>query len=460
MPPPDLLLDNSKILSTPHLSAVEHRILGAALRFALLGRLDASRNFINLLYSRPLTQNLEFSGLRGLVGFWQLSSFPHALPQEFKTDAYFEHIKASFALNWPHPLADEKRTEDELGIAAALHLSQGPRPHPHYALLGRKVALEIAIKLAEEHAINPVDHAKVQEILSLIATTLPANWRDDHLTSSPRCWNLFASGALARKFDLTDEQLDAHAAQILDTLRQRYWHGPTRALNSIPLLLQKCNDMTMLKSDQIYQEMDQEKPTTLFNNPAATTTDMTTLETRLKLSLPTDFKTFLLTTNGFSGIWNGYFLNPPLLPSDKIDWIDVSNYDIRYDQLKLPHNISTYTDPVTREPRDPYETLPTITRVIQLANRDVDVVWLIPPRLMQETRAHYTKMYAAVDEQAKKVIERAIEDFAGSWGQWERLQWGVVCGDFEQFECFGGFGKWLENEAWVAEDVDGGDGEW
>lgn len=78
MPPSNLFIEPAYILTMPDVPAVERCIVGLALRFALLGRVDAARQFTELLYSRPTLQDLSSSGLRALVVCWRLTRFPRA----------------------------------------------------------------------------------------------------------------------------------------------------------------------------------------------------------------------------------------------------------------------------------------------------------------------------------------------------------------------------------------------
>lgn len=100
---------------------------------------------------------------------------------------------------------------------------------------------------------------------------------------------------------------------------------------------------------------------------------------------------------------------------------------------------------------------PIFTNVICIASEDIYDVWLIPPQMMQQMRDYYKGIYATVNDDGKRIIERAIDDFAGSWDEWNKLDWGCVSwatGGSAHLECFSSFKAWLENSAWVTEYVD------
>ncbi|THY88702.1 hypothetical protein D6C95_07001, partial [Aureobasidium pullulans] len=243
--PPNFFVEPPYILSIPTLVDVEHCIIGLALRFVLLGRINAARDFLDLYYSRPVLQNLEATGPRALTPHWHATEYPTNLPGFMKTDDYFEDYM------------DSKNA-------------------------GRS-ALEIAIDLAEKRGNDPINDEKVQEILGVIVKRFSPHytWRDLNLIDSPRCAPLFISGALARAFNATDQQLDSHAKKLLEASQQRYWQGFSPSLpDTIPELLQECNNASVDRSDDRWVEMDEEKPMSLYKLPA-TEEDISNLEKRL-----------------------------------------------------------------------------------------------------------------------------------------------------------------------------------
>lgn len=443
-PPSDLFDDPSYILTIPHIPAVEYCILGLAIRFTLLGRLDSAREFAELLYSRPPLQNLEFSGLRALVPYWRKTHFPAGIPENMKTDAYFDDYvssKQQQGLQWPYHILLDQRTEDEAGITACM--SPGPDRYGRSIPPAPMVALDIAVKLAEKRGVEPSCDTRVLEMVAAIAEHFPNKWERVDMLDSPSRVSVFKSGALAKIWGLSDQELDSRAVELLEACRQRFWHGPsTRGPEAISGLLQSCNDDTVTKSESL--DDDEEKPTSLFK-PPATEQEILDLEQKLGIDLPDDFKAFLRTSNGFEGIWNGVFPGPPLRSTAEIDWLDYTEYELYFDQLDF-----------WLEARNELPDPPIFTNVICIASEDIYDVWLIPPPMMQQMREYYKKVYDMVDEEGKRIIERAIDDFAGSWHEWENLKWGCcswACGGSAQLDSFKDFRAWLENAAWDAKNV-------
>ncbi|KAG9991683.1 hypothetical protein KCU98_g47, partial [Aureobasidium melanogenum] len=459
-PPPHLFVEPAYILTMPQIPAVERCILGLALRFALLGRVNAARQFTELFYSRPTLQDLSLSGLRALVVCWRSSYFPAGIPDNLKTDAYFHDyikFKDQEGFQWPFYVQSSKRIEDETGLNAILSPGQNT---PSYE--GREPergpALELGVKLAERRDVDPLTDPQINEILATLPGPLDYRSQDAFLVGSPRCAPIFMSGALARKLGLTDEELDLRAAELLEASRQRYWHGrSSQGLETISELLQSCNDDSLARSDSHWTEMEEPKPTSLYKPPASEE-QISNLEQRLKVSLPEDFKAFLrisngfgVQTDGFGGIWNGYFPGPSLRSVDEIDWLEYSEYELMFDQLTLPwladYENSTQTDD------DGLPEPPIFTDVICIASEEIYDVWLIPPEMLQQMRDYYKKLYTMVNDDGKRIIERAIDDFAGSRDEWEKLDWGCVswaCGGSAQLDCFKSFKAWLEDSAWTA----------
>ncbi|KAG9950679.1 hypothetical protein KCU85_g3371, partial [Aureobasidium melanogenum] len=207
--------------------------------------------------------------------------------------------------------------------------------------------------------------------------------------------------------------------------------------------------------------MGEEKPTTLYQQPASEE-QISNLEKRLNVTLPEDFKAFLrisnsfkLETRGFAGIWNGYFPGPYLRPVDEIDWIDYSNNELPFDQLTLPFWLRNYRKR-TKANGDELPDIPIFTDVICIADEEIDNIWLIPPQLMQQMRDHYKQLYEMVNDDGKRIIDRAVYDFADSWDEYDKLDWGCVywaSGGAIQLDLFKSFKAWLENAAWNAKNA-------
>ncbi|KAH0360751.1 hypothetical protein KCU65_g9189, partial [Aureobasidium melanogenum] len=391
-----------------------------------------------------------------------MTKFPTGIPEDFTTDAFFDDYIKSYGhedLQWPAYVEPHQRTEDEAGLNAILSSDQGSTYRMSPAIIP---ALELTVKLAEERNVDPLTDPKINEILATFPKRFFGKLEEASLIGSPRCARIFMSGALARTWGLSDQELDSRAAELLEASRQRYWHGPSsRGPETISELLQSCNDDTIARSDLHWEEMGEEKPTTLYRSPASDE-QISNLEKRLNVTLPEDFKALLrisngfrLETHGFGGIWNGYFPGPYLRSVDEIDWLDYREYKLGFRQLTLPYSLEDYRNP-TQTDGDTLPDTPIFTDVICIASEDIDSIWLIPPQLMQQMRDHYKQLYQMVNDDGKRIIDRAVDDFAGSWDEYNKLDWGCVywaSGGAVQLECFKSFKAWLEDAAWDAKNA-------
>jgi hypothetical protein len=241
-PPSDLFDEPSYILSIPHMPKVESCILGLALRFILLGRMDTARDFTELLHSRPRLQNLEFAGLRALVPYWHKTYFPPGFPRNMKTDGYFSnyiHSEQQKGLEWPFYVPQDQRTEDEAGITAIMEPSLDRYDNPINSI--RTVALDLAIKLAEKRGVEPSHDTKVLEIIDSIAEHFPKGWAQVHLVlqvaSRCSCLELWPSPGvfLTRNLILEPPNSSKHVDNAIGVILRPEIRKPY--LNSLSLVI-------------------------------------------------------------------------------------------------------------------------------------------------------------------------------------------------------------------------------
>jgi len=231
-------------------------------------------------------------------------------------------------------------------------------------------------------------------------------------------------------------------------------------------LLQLGNDNTISGAGKDYwQQAGVDTPKTLFKTPA-TAEEITKLEDRLGIALPEDYKEFLSISNGFGagnvseddvymgsdGIYNGYFPDPELFSTDKVNWNSEPYFQLPVELLQLPYEIINLARCTTKKNSDgslDFDTpLPLFDRVLEIGFRDIDNIWLVPPELVKQARTAYLEMYEKADDQQKKIIEEAIEKFAGSKETFEKLEWCCVkwaAGGSATMDGYAGFGRYIED---------------
>ncbi|KAF2100196.1 hypothetical protein NA57DRAFT_54295 [Rhizodiscina lignyota] len=212
---------------------------------------------------------------------------------------------------------------------------------------------------------------------------------------------------------------------------------------SFQSLLQIANDNTISGAGKEYwEESGDDPPKTLFKNPA-TAQEIATLEDRLGIALPNDYKEFLAISNGFGsghledGIYNGYYPEPELFSVDKVNWNSEPYFQLPIDLLELPYEIIGLAS-----------SFPDFDRVLEIGVRDVENTWLVRPELVERARVAYMEMYEKADDQQKKIIERAIEEFVGSKEAFEKLEWCCVrwsAGGAAAMRGHAGFRRYVEH---------------
>lgn len=193
-------------------------------------------------------------------------------------------------------------------------------------------------------------------------------------------------------------------------------------------------------------------PETMFKQPA-TSEQISELEGRLEINLPQDYKDFLSITNGFGndddGVYNGYFPDPELFATDDVSWLSEDWIVLPFEMLKIPREIE---DPY-RKASEAWDTaMPSLDRVVHIGNRDIDDLWLVPPELVQKAKSAYLEMLENGNEMHKKILQRAMKDFAGSMERFRELEWCCVknsSGGAAMATVFSSFRSYLES---VVED--------
>jgi hypothetical protein len=224
-------------------------------------------------------------------------------------------------------------------------------------------------------------------------------------------------------------------------------------------LLQIASDNTISGTGTEYWEAAGEAPPkTLFQKPA-TAEDIAKLEERLGIALPEEYKEFLGISNGFGagagnedGIYNGYYLDPALYSTGDVNWNDEPYFQLPVDLLDLPYSINDLAGRKTKKNSDGSleidTALPLFDRVLEIGTRDIDNIWLVHPELVKQARAAYVEMYEKADDQQKKIIEKAIEGFVGSWEAFQEIEWCCIkwaAGGAAMMQGYAGFRRYSEH---------------
>lgn len=283
----------------------------------------------------------------------------------------------------------------------------------------------------------------------------------DALVVVEQLWPYYMRGLLADAVGISAEELKSKGEKLVKAFSARLSRGYTPVENpleskTLKELLEVGEKNTLTgPGEQHWEEMGGGAPETLFKQPA-TTEEISDLESRLKVNLPQDYKEFLGITNGFGsgddmqdGVFNGYFPDPELFATDKVAWLSDAWIALPFEMLKIPREIE---DPY-RKPSEAWDTaMPTLDRVVHIGKRDIDDVWLVPPELVQKAKSAYLEMLENGDGMHKKILQRAMKDFAGSMEQFMELEWCCIkssSGGAATTTVFSSFRSYLED---VVED--------
>lgn len=170
---------------------------------------------------------------------------------------------------------------------------------------------------------------------------------------------------------------------------------------------------------------EHDRSETLFHPPAAETA-IAELEKRLGVVLPEDYKQFLRITNGFGdgikGMFNGMYLDEPIHGTENVKWLEEEWIK------KLPIELLDIGDGLgilgTRQFDDSKSLC--FDRVIEIGQFDEQNLWLVPPEEVCRAKKAYLDIYESSNDAEKLVMDRIIEEFAGTREAFENLEWCCV----------------------------------
>ncbi|KAG6366545.1 hypothetical protein INS49_000722 [Diaporthe citri] len=277
----------------------------------------------------------------------------------------------------------------------------------------------------------------------------------DALVVAEQLWPYYICGLLADTVGIGAEELRSKGENLVRAFSARLSRGyvENRLESKTLKELLDIGEKNTLTGPGLrrWKEMGGGIPETMFKKPA-TREQISELESRLETHLTQDYKGFLSITNGFGsgddmqeGVYNGYFLDPELFATDKVAWLSEDWIALPFEMLKIPREIE---DPY-RKPSEAWDTaMPLLNRVVHIGNRDIDDLWLVHPDLVQKAKRAYLEMLENGDEMQKKILQRAMKDFAGSMERFTELEWCCVknsSGGAATSAVFSSFRSYLES---------------
>jgi hypothetical protein len=297
-------------------------------------------------------------------------------------------------------------------------------------------------------------------ILEEVVARWDANQQVEYLAMAEDLWPLYISGAVAREMGLSRPEIKAKASAIVEAYSSRLANGFARtplAGKSIMEVLEIANENTLHGPGKEYwgeaggeDDGQDDLPSTMFHQPA-TLEEISALEMKLDVKLPENYKQFLQASNGFGhnddGIYNGYFPSPALFDTGMVRWVEEDYFQLPIELLELPQEIEQLGDVQERGEFGFDTALPVFDRVLEIGVRDIDNVWLVRPELVRQAKDAYKTMYKRANKKQKRTIDRAIEAFAGSKEEFNRLKWCCVTwasGGYATMASYMSFARYLE----------------
>jgi SMI1 / KNR4 family (SUKH-1) len=282
-----------------------------------------------------------------------------------------------------------------------------------------------------EKTAAPHEHfPTVEEILGIIAARLHGNSQIRELARSARAWKILKNGALAKAIGVQDAKVTDLAQGIRDAFFDRFRDG-RQILAADPMkdLIRVISDNTQLYlgTEEHRNEVGvpDEAPESLIR-PSATIEKIAELERILGVKLPEDYKEFLSLSDGLGSSWGGIIMQPPLHPTSDVRWEDDEDYftDLRLEILPFEVSSICREFPGLAEADD----WPRVGRTIQIGQRDIDVVWLLLPATVAKVRDAYLHIVDSKEapEGLKTIVMNAVNSFAGSRQDFEKLDWCVL----------------------------------
>lgn len=435
--------DRDAILTNPSLKEVYGRLVDVAREFAVLGEIEITKELVSLLLGHT-TSEWQRKQLKHLEPFFAAANeWPDEIPAKDRAS------DAPYTIASKHSLDDEDNEElrdDERKLKEQLEEASNDKTpfdgeRRSFAAVN---ALSTAVKLASRQTddIQEIkNQLRVQEILEIIAKNLEKKRMVSLLVGRHELCALLCTGELARKVPVDHARLKAAGKELIDTFFKRFSSGRKKdEIESKPLkeVLLQLERETKTNAVDHWAEVKEPIPETLFVLPAATEEQISSLEKKLNITLPDDYKEFLKLSNGFGRTWNGYHLDNPLFGVESVCWVD-ETLDIPY--VEFHDSIRGVLElTVGDKPRLEW---PSSGPTVQVGAWDVLNTLLIPPKGTRTILDAYQEALEdpRAPEDAKRQVLKSIEARYGSLEEMKKLEWAAIerhdsetlpCGTFRQ----------------------------
>ncbi|KAL6916540.1 hypothetical protein ACHAPO_009078 [Fusarium lateritium] len=412
--------DRDSLLTNPSLSEVYHKLVDVASEFAVLGEIETTKILVSLLL-QDTTSDWQRRQLKNFEPFFAAANlWPDEIPEKDRTE------KSASKTATKHSLDDEenvKEKDDEKKLQEQMKRANDEKSSVVVD------ALCTAARLASKHTEDLQEiknDSGVQKALELIAKNLHRNRIIPSLVAHHELCGILSTGELAQKVPVDNEKLKAVGKEVVATFSERFTQGRKKHdIESKPLkeVLLELERHTKANGISYWDEMEEPVPETLFVLPPATDEQITSLEKKLDMTLPDDYKEFLKISNGFGGTWNGYHLDNPLYGVDDVHWAD-EGFEVPF--VELHDSISGVLELRINDKSRP--EWPNSGTTVQVGSLDILNTLLITPK---NTKAILDSYQEALNDSknaddAKKQTLKCIEAKYGSLEVMQKLEWAVI----------------------------------
>ncbi|KAF4445328.1 hypothetical protein F53441_10877 [Fusarium austroafricanum] len=434
--------DREWILANPSLEKVYHKLWVLAEEFAVLGEIDTVKGLISLLLCDTTSewqrrQIGQFEPYFAAANIW-----PDEILEKDRTRAIFDKTATKHGL--------ETSDRDDLQIYKGQLKLEINEAKKYESSVGKFTeALCTAVKMASTETSDMEElqnDPKVQEVLGYVAENLYKSRLIKRLAGHHELSGLLSTGALARKVPVDKDKLKNLGKEVIETFTERFTNGRKpheMESKTMKEVLVEIESNAKVKSVGHWQEMEEEPPETLFVLPPVTDKQISSLEKRLGVTLPADYKEFLKISNGFGQPWNGFHPDPPLFGVEDVKWSDPL-FGLYY--VNFHDNISGVLELELPKRSDWPNSGPTI----EIGRDDVLGTLLVTPDRVKQVLDAYKQAMdgTSTSEDDKKQVMKVIEAKYGSFEEMQKLEWAVIgMHDSEQLP-FGTFRQFLEEQLW------------
>ncbi|RGP67029.1 hypothetical protein FLONG3_8687 [Fusarium longipes] len=406
--------DRDAVLTNPSLKEVYDQLVSVAREFAVLGEIETTKSLVSLIL-RHTTSDWQRRQLKVFEPFFAAANlWPDEVPEEDRTS------KAPGKSAAKHSL-DDKEGEKQL----QKQMKMAKEEDSPVAVDALCTAFRLASKQAQDIQSIKADSG-VQDALGIIARNLRKRRMISSLVGHHELCGLLVTGELSRKVPVDNEKLKAAGKEVIDTFFERFNKGRKKhEIESKPLkeVLQELDRLSRANGMDHWIEMKEPVPETLFILPPATDEQISSLENRLGINLPDDYKDFLKLSNGFGRTWNGYHLDNPLHGVDNVCWAD-EGLDVPF--VEFHDSISGVLELRINDMSRP--EWPSSGPTVEIGSWDVLNTLLIPPKSTKVILDAYQEAFddPGISDNAKKQTLKSIDARYGSLEEMKKLDWVAI----------------------------------